>query len=505
MAENENIYATYGAANLEAQGESSLACTAEDFSKVSEESGEYEPMTYSTVQGEPVNTTFMIADNIYSTTMPESGAEETPLPREGASSNADLSSKISPGMQVTDAGREKGGRCVNKMWIVTAFVFIIALAAVCAATVLSVKMAELTTKMTELMTDMEIESSFVRANLQQLNHSIDQQISQHENRNSELFRQLTADTQRAINESYNATFQELTLLRNGISDKLSMLRNKTLLLNETVYEQNDKLLSLFFNSCAALSPSSSGYYFLRASNGSVVHVYCNMDLQCGNITGGWMRVAELNMTDTSQQCPSGGLIERVYNDVRQCRIGVGVDCSSTNYSTANLAYSRICGRITAYQVGTTNAFHRRSPSNSANLNFNYVDGVSLTHGTPREHIWTFASALDKGGNFTPSLMSYCPCQNISSEALNDIVPSFVGHDYFCDSGSEEYDQDTDLGLTHYGDPLWDGTDCLCCDNPPWFYKQLTQPTTNNIEMRVCRDEDGDSENIAIQSFEIYVQ
>ena len=48
-----------------------------------------------------------------------------------------------------------------------------------------------------------------------------------------------------------------------------------------------------------------------------------------------MREAELNMTDTSQQCMSqwwsGG--EGVYNDVHQCRISAGVDCSSTNYTT----------------------------------------------------------------------------------------------------------------------------------------------------------------------------
>ena len=399
MAENNTT--TGAAGNFKAQSENSLACKAEDLSKISEESDDYEPMTYSTVhrQGEPVNTTSMLENNIYITTMPESGAEETPFPREGASSSADLSINTSPGMQVTDAGREKGGRCVNKMWIVTVFVFIIALAAACAATVLFVKMAELTTKMTKLKTDIEIESALVKAILQQLNHSIDQQISQHENRSSELFQQLklTADTQRDLT---NAMYQELTLLQNGISDKLSMLRNKTLLLNETVYgqmEENEKLISLlFYNSCAALSPSSSDYYVLRASNGSVVHVYCDMDLQCGNITGGWMRVAELNMTDASQQCPSGGLVERIYDGIRQCRIDAGLHCSSTNYSTANLAYSRICGRITAYQVGTTNAFRRRSPSNSASLNFNYVDGVSLTRGTPREHIWTFALSSGQG-------------------------------------------------------------------------------------------------------------
>ena len=297
-----------------------------------------------------------------------------------------------------------------------------------------------------------------------------------------------------------------------------MLRNKTSLLNETLYnvygqlERNEKLISLLlFNSCSALPPSSpSDYYWMQPSNGSAVRVYCDMTLSCGNITGGWMRVAELNMTDTSQQCPSGGLVERVYNDIRQCRISAGVDCSSTNYSTARTAYSNICGRITAYQVGSTNAFRRRSPSHSASINFNYVDGISLTRGIPREHIWTFASALDKSGNFTPSLTSYCPCQNVSSGDPNGIVPSFVGEDYFCDSGSEEYDEDMSYEF-YYGDPLWDGAGCgplsaECCmfNNPPWFYKQLPQPTTDDIEIRVCKDENF-GENIAVQGFEIYIQ
>ena len=45
-----------------------------------------------------------------------------------------------------------------------------------------------------------------------------------------------------------------------------------------------------------------------------MRVYCDMTLLCGNITGGWMRVAELNMTDTSQQCP-GELMEMKDNNI----------------------------------------------------------------------------------------------------------------------------------------------------------------------------------------------
>ena len=112
----------------------------------------------------------------------------------------------------------------------------------------------------------------------------------------------------------------------------------------------------FISSCSSLYPDCpSDYYWARASNGSVVHVYCDMTLSCGGVTGGWMRVTELNMTDTSQQCP-GELVERNEAGIRQCRIG-GNQCYSVYHSTAVPSYSRVCGRITAYQVGTSKLMH----------------------------------------------------------------------------------------------------------------------------------------------------
>ena len=78
-----------------------------------------------------------------------------------------------------------------------------------------------------------------------------------------------------------------------------------------------RCLSLI-TACSELALSCpSGYNWVRASNGSVVRVYCDMTLSCGNITGGWMRVAELNMTDTSQQCPNS-LVERTDGNIRSC-------------------------------------------------------------------------------------------------------------------------------------------------------------------------------------------
>ena len=255
------------------------------------------------------------------------------------------------------------------------------------------------------------------------------------------------------------------------------------------------------HSCASLSPSSpSGYYWVRTSNDSAVRVYCDMTRSCGGVTGGWTRVAELDMTNSSHQCPNG-LMQRSDSNIRTCvRNSYSAGCSSVMVSTSNINYSSVCGRVIAYQFATTDAFQ---PS-STFIDSVYVDGVSLTHGSPREHIWTFASALDEPA--TGGARVVCPC--IIRNIFVDTIPSFVGNDYFCDTGSQNtYQQHT----LYPADPLWDGAGCgplnTCCsfNNPPWFYKLLPQPTTDDIEMRVCRDSDRDNEDIYISSIDIYVR
>ena len=52
----------------------------------------------------------------------------------------------------------------------------------------------------------------------------------------------------------------------------------------------------------------NGFYWIRSPNGTAVQVYCDVERLCScNSTGWWTRVAYLNMTDPSWQCPSAGL------------------------------------------------------------------------------------------------------------------------------------------------------------------------------------------------------
>ena len=91
----------------------------------------------------------------------------------------------------------------------------------------------------------------------------------------------------------------------------------------------------------------------------------------------------------------------------------------------------------------------------------------------------------------------------TNPSLPNKTPSFVGNDYFCETGvppSQSYDSTT----FHTDDPLWDGQGCGS-NNPPWFCKQLPQSTNADLEMRLCSNYPAAHENTPIQLAEIYVK
>ena len=166
--------------------------------------------------------------------------------------------------------------------------------------------------------------------------------------------------------------------------------------------------------------STSDYYTIADTAGHARHVYCNMEKLCGDSMGGWMRVAYLNMTDSTEDCPQGFKLYEE-NGIRACgRQSSG--CQSVRFPSYSISYSQVCGKVTGYQKGSPDALHPRN----FNINGAYVDGVSLTRGSPRQHIWTFLAALQENF-FASNGVQECPC------ASNSPVrpPSFVGNDYFC--------------------------------------------------------------------------
>ena len=259
----------------------------------------------------------------------------------------------------------------------------------------------------------------------------------------------------------------------------------------------------------------SGFYWIQSSEErDPVQAFCDMRRECcGTTSGGWLRAAYLNMTNSSQQCPSQWT--EVNNMVRACvRNTPSAGCRSEVYDTNGVSYSQICGRVIGYQFCVANAFGSFSANQSLTINDVYVDGVSITRGSPREHVWTFAIAeSDFPGAFRTSL---CPCTTGQVQVQDVEIPPFVGTDYFCESGFSgdrpSCDFSTGLGI-HYDDQVWDGQDCrqpsTCCEfnNPPWFCKQLPESTSDSIEVRLCIDHDRNDrfEEVLVELIEIYVR
>ena len=239
----------------------------------------------------------------------------------------------------------------------------------------------------------------------------------------------------------------------------------------------------------------------QIANSAILAAIATGHIHTCNGTSGWRRVAFINVTDTSYNCPTG--LNLTSYSKRTCGRSHTTQrgYSSTIFSVGGLPYSRVCGRIRGYQFGATAAFHYLNQG----IDSYYVDGISLTHGGAgsRQHIWTFAAGLTEGSTDFPT--AKCPCD------INDYnrVPAFVGDDFFCESGLHS------AWSNHYilypDDVLWDDQNCTsnstCCqlNNPPWFSKNLISATTDDIELRICTSSTPSFEDVPIELIELYVQ
>ena len=157
-------------------------------------------------------------------------------------------------------------------------------------------------------------------NIQQLNTSIDMQLSTLHNQTQQLSDSNTM-LQQQLTTLHNQT-QQLSVSSTLLQQQLDTLHNQTqqlsvssTLLQQQHYELHEDVLGMFPSfpaaSCAALPPSSpSGYYWVSNSNDSPTLVYCTMS--CGTLTGEWTRVEFLDMTNSSHQCPWSAMTHPTY-------------------------------------------------------------------------------------------------------------------------------------------------------------------------------------------------
>ena len=241
-------------------------------------------------------------------------------------------------------------------------------------------------------------------------------------------------------------------------------------------KQNMIQLDINHSPCADIhnrNPSSpSGYYHVISNCTKTKLVYCDMSLTCGGITGGWMRIAQLD----PQHCPTGFTNPSFNNGTQTCiPQNQSSGCTSVSFNTSGIPYSKVCGRIRGYGIGTVDGFYENGLIRGSSVEDNYLDGVSIT--SSRTHIWSFVA----GG---------CNRACILEHRLG-----FVGDDFSCESSGCSSDNTC-------ASSLWDQDDCRVA--MPFFFKTLSTSTSADVTMSVCRDETRDNEDIALTVAELYV-
>jgi len=229
----------------------------------------------------------------------------------------------------------------------------------------------------------------------------------------------------------------------------------------------------------------SGYYLIKTDHLFLAH--------CDKEDNGWMRVADFD-ANRGDKCPTGWT-DITVNNIRMCRSpNDAAGCYSTTFSVNGTSYRKIRGKLRGYQKGSPDSF-----AVVKSINTMYVDGVSITIGNPRRHVWTYAVGIsdDNPGNV-------CPCAAVPGPA----PPSFVGEHYYCESGNTGGWENV-----HYtDDPLWDGAGCVhpnnnCCTNVglPWFIREFPIAQNDNIEVRICTNSGYDNEAVLVDQLKLYVQ
>ena len=253
--------------------------------------------------------------------------------------------------------------------------------------------------------------------------------------------------------------------------------------------------------------NKSGYYRINESQWT----YCNMSAiaangdfitTCAGVGGGWRRIVNVNIS-AGDDCP-GEWRKATQSGVSFCRVASDDrwTCSSANFSTNGISYQKVCGRARGYQKGDTLAFYGSYYNPNRAIDEDYVSGLSITYSSnPRQHIWTFASG--RGERFNNRFN--CPC---SVNGGYD-PPSFVGSNYYCESGSTYYVTSSNYDTYFFNDTLWDGAGCVdnCCDDPtqPWFYRQLNQTTQDDVEARICTYGAFTDRSTLINQLVLYIQ
>lgn len=205
-----------------------------------------------------------------------------------------------------------------------------------------------------------------------------------------------------------------------------------------------------------------------------------------------------------------------------CHSRIVGECSPLFIEVGSTKFNSVCAKAVGYQMGFPDAYAITSLPHSADSL--YADGLSITYGFPRYHIWTYAVGSSRNKIYE-TYAPTCPCTG------GQPSPAFVGSYQYCDSGYSTAPPSKSLAniqahdYTVYSEinndtSLW-GDDCVCCKygtrppvdvdpnvKAPWFARhnlQLEGEVTKRFEVRLCEHEIDMQEGALLTEFELYIK
>ena len=296
-----------------------------------------------------------------------------------------------------------------------------------------------------------------------------------------------SDTRAIIEQQRETIIQDIKIinitceeLKNDITEDIAQLNTTKLFRYES--EESTKLMIANITAatcdtiCQYQNCRDSGSYWIRSPNGSSVLVYCNMTTLC-NRTGGWRRVVKLEKYENGSAACFPDLVNNRTNASQCVKNGSEPGCSHTVFPLHNIEYTHVCGVVEGYGYGTPDGFCTQHSvdgvrANGNNINGNFVDGISLTYQQQNmtKDLWTYSA-----------VSGACSTKSTPPMFLHNMHVSYL--------------------------PVSDAATATCQNSltcVDTFHREFPQPISSSIEMRLCRGQAQDDEEIAIGNVEIYV-